>query len=347
MIYLSKEEFTEDHFVSLLEQTKNGIIATFKDKDPKGINGTSFEDSVYKQMLLSAKGSSFNGHIIKTGAHAFPDIVARDVFGVEVKMTIGDKWISTGNSVLESTRIDKVDTIYMFFGKFGTEFDVKYRKYQECLYEIGVTHSPRYKIDMNLPEGESIFAKLGVEYNNFRKEDNPIKRLKTYYKAQLKKGQDLWWLDNNPEERVVSPVIQSFVDLDKEIKERFMVQSFILFPEVFSENKRSKFNRPASYMITEYNSVSSSLRDIFTAGGKVHILFDDKIIKVSRIVYNFSEKAKAIHKFIYTIPKETLNYYWGVAIDDDPLKIWKKLLLDNSNEDIDIVAVFDEFISRG
>ncbi len=156
----------------------------------------------------------------------------------------------------------------------------------------------------------------------------------------------MWWLDNNPDERVVSPVIQSFTDLDKEVKERFMIESFILFPEMFSD-RQNKFNGPASYMITMYNAVSSSLRDIFTAGGRVRILFDTKIVFVSRIVFNFSEKSKAINKLIYTIPKERLSYYWGVSINDDPLKIWRELLAANSTEDIDVVAIFDEFISRG
>ena len=192
MIYVNQENVSEDSFVSLLETTRNVINTEFAENGiPANINGVSFEGIVFDKMVASSENTDFYGNIEQTGLLTFPDIVARRLYGVEVKMTTGDKWVSTGNSVLETTRIESVETIYMFFGKFGRNFEARYRKYQECLYDVGVTHSPRYKINMELPQGQSIFDKIGVEYDVFRKEASPIKRLKDYYRGQLREGEEL------------------------------------------------------------------------------------------------------------------------------------------------------------
>ncbi len=341
MIFVDNENITEDMFTSLLEETKAGIIKTFGESIPKGINGNVFESAVHDQMLVSSIQTDFEGHIVQTGTHSFPDIIARKLYGVEVKMTIGDKWVSTGNSVLESTRIEDVETIYMFFGKFGKDFNVKYRKYQDCLYDVGVTHSPRYKIDMTLPDGHSIFHKLGVSYDEFRKDENSINRLKQYYKSLLKSGEELWWISDTQEDVAVSPIIQSLGELSIDIREKIIIECFILFPEIFGSSG-AKFERAAAYLITNYNAVSSHLRDYFTAGGRKNIVINGTTVNVSRLVYNFFIRAKHINHIIQQIPFKQLNYYWNTQISGNPVKYWKSLLKHNSTENIDVIEVFNE-----
>lgn len=51
---------------------------------------------------------------------------------------------------METNRVAELHHIYMLFGKLGGSRDIRYRRYEECLSSIGVTHSPRYKIDMTL-----------------------------------------------------------------------------------------------------------------------------------------------------------------------------------------------------
>ena len=346
MILVNKENITESTFTSLLEVTKSEIIKQYSKNVPKVINGNVFETAVYNQMLISANNTHFHGHIEQTGTYSFPDIVARKLYGVEVKMTKEDKWISTGNSVLESTRIPSVETIYMFFGKFGKAFDVKYRKYQECLYDVGVTHSPRYKIDMDLQDGHSIFDKLNVDYNVFRKEPNSIKRLKGYYKKQLKAGEELWWIGDTTDSISVSPIIRSLSKFEKGDKEKFITECLILFPEIFS-NSTIKFERAAAYLITNYNAVSSNLRDSFTSGGRMTISIKGVHQTISKLLYNFFLRAKNIKELIQDIPKDKLEYYWGVKINDEPLKMWKYLIKESSKEDIDIISVFNEGLKNG
>jgi hypothetical protein len=333
MIFVNQETITEDKFVALLGATKTNIETAFKQNIPNGINGNIFEDIVYDKMTLAAANTEFAGHIEQTGAHAFPDIIARKLYGVEVKMTIGDKWVSTGNSVLETTRVSSVETIFMFFGKFGKSFEVKYRKYQECLSDVGVTHSPRYKIDMNLAAGHSIFDKIKLPYDSFRKDSNSIKLLKEYYIKQLLPGEELWWIDPIAEETSVSPIIKSFRLLDEAVKDRFIIECMILFPEIFGYST-IKFDRCAAYLITNYNSVSSNMRDNFTAGGTVLLPTG---LRVSRILFNLYERAKTIQKLINFIPSEKLSHHWSNPVQKNREEQWFKLL---SQYSVDAVKIY-------
>ena len=131
MIYVDDKSVDENDFLKLLEQTKTSLLGDLITPKGKELSGDWFEDRVFERMLIVSNGTNFEGHIIKTGVHAFPDIIAKEFYGVEVKMTIGNKWVSTGNSITESSRSSKVETIYMFFGKFGSSLEIKYRKYHE------------------------------------------------------------------------------------------------------------------------------------------------------------------------------------------------------------------------
>src|SRR3989338_455677 len=116
MIFVDKK-ITEEEFVGLLTRTRSKIVEKVATAGTPNASGEEFETFVYENMLEAAVGSDFEGHVEQTGAYAFPDIVARKLYGVEVKMTSGDKWTSTGNSVRETTRIKDIKTIFIFFGK--------------------------------------------------------------------------------------------------------------------------------------------------------------------------------------------------------------------------------------
>jgi hypothetical protein len=334
MIYAKKKNVIEGEFVALLETTKKLIIQFITKR--KNLSPTDFETVVFKLMVEAAKGGSFSGAIYQTGTNAFPDIVAKKYFGVEVKMTTSNHWTSTGNSVLESSRIEDVERIYIMFGKFGGSFDIKYRLYQECLPEISVTHYPRYRINMDLPQGQSIFDKMGVDYDMLRKDGNPINTVKEYYKAQLKEGEELWWIDS--EDKFASPVIRPHKDLSEVEKERFIVEAMIYFPEMFSNNA-TKFERAAAFLIMEYNAVSASLRDIFSAGGRVEIKVKRKKAQVPRIYHNMMLRSRAIKKTINTLDEEKLKHYWRTKkLGSNRLLTWKKKIDEKSSGDLPFIS---------
>ena len=324
MIYIAKPNAKEKYFIALLEKSRKLILAFLGNK--QNISPTYFETIVFEQMREAAKGTTFEGTVKQTGTHAFPDIIANKYFGVEVKMTANDHWTSTGNSVLESSRIEDVEKIYILFGKFGGELDIRYRLYQECLPEVSVTHSPRYRINMDLPLGKSIFDKIGVDYDTLRKNANTIQIIKEYYRSQLKEGEELWWIDQDGDDKGVSPIIKPFRSLSDKEKENFVVEAMILFPEMFG-NSNTKFERAAAYLIAEYNAVSANLRDLFTAGGQIKLKIKGKSVLFPQLAYRLHSKAKAIEKKIKEMDTKTLAYYWrSDKLEKDRLKQWKKLL---------------------
>lgn len=324
MVYLAKTDVEELDFVSLLEKSRQLMLRQLSGK--KQISPLGFEETVLEQMSAAAKGTEFEGMINQTGVHAFPDIVTNKYFGVEAKMTLRDHWTSTGNSILESSRLENVERIYIMFGKFGGQLDIRYRLYQECLPEISVTHSPRYRINMNLPTGESIFDKMGVGYDTLRKDQNAISRVKDYYRNQLEEGESLWWLDQT-EDKHISPIIRSFRSLDIKERENFIVESMVLFPEMFGKSN-TKFERAAAYLITEYNAISASLRDLFTAGGQVRLNVGGRSVLIPRIAYNLYMRASSVNRKLETISSEQLEFYWGGRITGGSIKTHFKALVD-------------------
>ncbi len=151
------------------------------------------EEVVTDALCDCAKNTAFEGTISLVSGACFPDIVAHNYYGIEVKSTNKNKWVSTGSSILESTRVQSVERIFLTFGKLGKPVSFKSRPYEECLSGIAVTHYPRYLIDMELPKGESIFEQMKIPYDDFRKLSNPIEPVSKFYKQNLKPGQTLWW----------------------------------------------------------------------------------------------------------------------------------------------------------
>ena len=321
MIYAKKKNANEEDFIALLEKSK-GLLVTKIRADNK-ITALDFEELVCEKMCEASVGTEFEGTIKQTGVHAFPDIVANEYFGVEVKITAKDHWTSTGNSVLESSRIEEVERIYIVFGKLGGEADVRYKLYQECLPEISVTHSPRYKINMDLPKGKSIFDKMGVDYNELRTSEDTIQQIKSYYRKQLKDGEGLWWIDEEAESS--SPIIKQFRTLEPEDKERFKVDCMILFPELFKN--RANYERAATYMITEFGAVSTSLRDAFSAGGQQEVVVAKEKRNVSQMLSQLHDYAPKIASRINDIDEELLKFYWQVpSIGTNRIEQWKNLI---------------------
>ena len=144
-------------------------------KKMEQLRGNRLEPYVQAVMTDLAVGSKFENSIELIGGQKFPDIVVKKYYGIEVKTTTQNHWKTTGNSVLESTRVGDVERIFMLFGKLGSPIEFRARAYEECLSEVEVTHSPRYLIDMNLEKGKTIFDKINISYDTLRKKQNPIK----------------------------------------------------------------------------------------------------------------------------------------------------------------------------
>lgn len=287
--------------------------------------GIQLEEDVYNILVKMAEHTPFEGSIRLVSGASFPDIIASGYYGVEVKSTIKNQWKSIGSSILESTRDQNVERIYLTFGKLGSPVEFRSRPYEECLSGISVTHYPRYQIDMELEAGETIFDKMGIEYDVLRKMENPVTPVSKYYRSRLKPGESLWWAtDSEAEEGSVPPTVKLWSALTPEEKMLFTIQGYVLFPEIIGDNHSSKYQRFALWLATHCGVVNTNIRDQFSAGGKVDICVDGKTFaNVSAVFGRINRyKEQIIFEILSTEP-QLLQEFWKVrTIKDNRVKQW-------------------------
>ena len=296
--------------------------------------GKLLEDDVKVALDESAKGTAFENTIEKISGQRFPDIVAAKYYGVEVKSTKENHWTSTGSSILETTRVSDVQRIYMTFGKLGgNPIEFLSKPYEECLYGIAVTHMPRYLIDMRINHEQTIFAKMGVPYDELRQLDNPIAPVAKYYRSLLKPGESLWWTGDSTEESV-SATIRLWKNLNAKEKRFYTIYGCVNYPEVFGGN----YDRYALWL-TSQGIVDPHIRDQFSAGGQEEmILSSGKSVKfpgVYRRIKNHSEL------FLQRMGQnDTSILFERASLDTDAMKerlmIWADAVSKYSTVDYDL-----------
>lgn len=325
-----ERELFEDLLVKSTDTVKRD-----SEKNPgyyMGRSSSEFETDVYTAMCDVAKGTDFYKSIQLISGYKFPDIVAKKIYGVEVKTTKQDQWKSTGNSVLETTRITDVERIYLFFGKLSAPLGFKWRQYEECLYDIAVTHSPRYLIDMNLVSGSSIFDKIGTSYDDLRLSGNPIKEIINYYRGIAKKGEEPWWMDAGDEvETIIKPTVNMWNTLDVSEQDAIRIAAMTLFPEIFGKSSRTKYQRLALWLAARHGIIASSLRDQFTAGGKVDLTVKNKeYTQLPRIFQKLYDNVEEVVESVNRLSPDDAKYYWDLEEEPgyaDKVNHWAKRII--------------------
>lgn len=264
MIISTNRKPSYEEFRELMRRTDEWLNrdASARPKYYADRTGKEAEDDVVAALAACARGTCFEGTIVKISGQSFPDIVAAGYYGVEVKTTKSDKWKSTGSSILESTRVKGVERIFLTFGKLGGEPAFMSRPYEECLYEIAVTHMPRYLIDMQIRKGETIFDKMQIPYEDLRRMDDPTVPVAGYYRSQLKPGERLWWTGENTDD-AVSMKIRMWRELNPEEKKEYVAYGLVCHPEVFG----GKYDGFALFLASR-GVVNPHMRDLFSSGGK-------------------------------------------------------------------------------
>lgn len=258
-------------FVEKVCQTLEAISASNPYRIAACKSGEDFEARVVETIRTALEDLGLTATVHYTpGGHAFPDIVIEfssgEKYGIEVKSSSSPSsksWKINGNSVLGSTKESVLDT-YIIFGKtaIGNQ-GFRFKRYEDAVVNVAVTHSPRYAIDMDLAPGETFFDKSGLTYQQISESKNPIGLITSYFKSQ---GQRAWWLAES-----TPAAIRMFADLSIAEQSELLGYCFAHFPEVFS-NSPQKFRRSAMWLVTDRSVVSPSLRDSFTAGGRFDIV---------------------------------------------------------------------------
>lgn len=316
-------QLTEDELNQRAHQCPN----TFK-----GISSSDLEKiacSVIKEMC---SGTPFREEEIKLVSGAkFPDIVAEQYFGVEVKSTIKDQWISTGSSIVESTRDKNVEHIYMLFGKLGGEPAFICKPYQEVLSEIAVTHCPRYLINMKLNRGESIFDKMHTTYDQLRTSPDTIEQVRRYYKkkaADEGKIEMPWWLgDSNADDMTTAVNVRFWRDVTLSHRQTLQAQIFILFPEVLE----SKFDRASLWLCTTHGILNSHMRDTFTAGGTIKtadgVALDKPLPQIIKRLVNSAKQIKQCFDDSEFVSQQVSEFNPVLLSGNTPYDNWLKQVI--------------------
>lgn len=351
MIISANSEPNRKEFDILLNSTLDelNIQAVKSSKLISTLKGNKLEPYIGDVMSELAVGTVFENSIKVIGGQKFPDIVAKKFYGIEVKTTTQNHWKTTGNSVLESTRVNDVERIFMLFAKLANPIEFKCRPYEECLSEVVVTHSPRYLIDMNLPIGKTIFDKMEIPYDSLRKKENPLGHVVDYYKSKLKPGEQLWWIDSN---NMSNLSIKMWKNIDKEKQREIIIKIMVYFIEIFGSSPK-KFERIPAWLVTREGIVTPNIRDLFSSGGKGNLLVGKKTyINIPRIFLNlFDNLDFALETLVQTSAIE-LSEYWGIkTTETKKISDWIELVSEQStkisdSKHLNIKQILNEIIAN-
>lgn len=317
------------------------LVANLLDKSTSNLNEKSLRDKVlfnkmkpneveqlsYQALLEVAPSLNFSrDRIHLVSGFVFPDIILdKTHYGVEIKSTLKDSWLSTGSSIIESTREIDTDRIYMLFAKLGGQPEFRCKPYQNCLSNIAVTHAPRYLINMEMNNDENIFAQMQITYDNFRALDqtSKISFVRSFYKKKASlsgKHEMPWWMGGS-----TNINLRLFSDLDLDEKRMIEAKAFILFPSLFnqSRNKQAKYKDFALWLCTNYSLLCTNMRDLFTAGGSYKKLNGKKLLKPYPHIVGELLEHKSIIKEILEYPDsqliENIKEFWDIEIHNHTL----------------------------
>ena len=275
---------------------------------------TDFEKLVVEASKIVMDTEKIDCEIDYTeGGHAFPDIVYtfdnKISYGIEVKSSTQanaseTSWSILGNSILGSTRVD-VDDLHIVFIKVGNNgCFIKSARYEDSISDVAVTHSPRYKLDLNQSADQSFFSKSGISYDEMKNSENPIGLVTDYFKG---KGLTAWWIAES-----TPAVIKNWNELNLDEKKEILSKSLILFPEIIYSRSSEKYKRLSKWLVANYSVVDSSLRDKFTAGGRATLTINGEIFSdLPKIFETFQNLSEQFIVEIKNVSSEDIEEFWN------------------------------------
>jgi hypothetical protein len=285
------------------------------------MSGTDFEKIVYHSLLEAG----FDEDSITHSSQKFPDFVLEDKedgdkLGVEVKKTDSAKWEVIGGSIYESLKND-IDDTYVIMAKLGGDKpEVRLRKYEECIADIKVTHSPRFYLDLNLGEGEDYLTQNDAKDLLELSGDELNRKIRKL----LRTKKSTWWSEGET---------TAFSDLPKEEKGIYLNEGIALFPEVF----KGDYHNFTPWLVYSCFVWCGNVRDIFSAGGNKFI--DELQIYVSAVMYRAWDNAESIMKRIMDMTDDEMKKFWGKTAEgkEERIDLWLYLVDENIRFSADLI----------
>lgn len=313
---------TESEFRSILTHVCE--ILTAEASASGFASAKAFEHRVRQETarLVAPHGISID---IDPPAQSFPDIAAGK-FGVEVKFTTNDTWLSIANSVLETNRVPTVEQVFVVFGKAGGQPEVRWSAYEDCVVHVRTSHVPRFEVEVPPAVGSTpLFEQMGIRYDDFRQlpMDQKMKHIREYARGRLKKGERLWWLEDTDEPAHALPIqARLYTKLATSEKTQVRAEAVLLCPAIVKSGRaRDKYDDVVLYLLTYRGILCHQARDLFSAGSVANPNNDDEGgIYIQRALKLIEpEIAMAASKLDDALFIE----YWGESVaPDDRLERW-------------------------
>lgn len=239
----------------------------------------------------------------------FPDVVIAP-FGIEIKHTEKNTWVSIANSIRESHRPAGVARIYVVFGKYGGDPEVRWGLYENVVNHARTSHVPRFQIDMNAEE--SFFEKMGVSYVDFSV--MPMKQkmafMRTYARSRRYLVKDFWWLEDD---------LKQFGSLSISERRELIAQVCFLVPEIVTESQES-LAKAAFYLASIPRVLSHQMLEDFRS-----LDTNPNVPKNGLTIIRELEQEIIVAS--ESIAKGVIKEFWGVEIQISMRLIWfvKKL----------------------
>ncbi|HEM5642209.1 hypothetical protein ACS60V_03640 [Streptococcus suis] len=293
-------------------------------------NDNGFENLI-ESIIPEIEARFDNVKVKLISGHHFPDmdIILNGIkYGVELKSSQKGVWAIPGNSIFESISEDDYSDIFVMFGsrkkdpltkQFVFQYRIKYKKYWEVTSSISVTHSPRFIINMDSEQG--VFASLS-EYDEFRKMSDDEKAVFAQKILREKVDGVKWYVAPDIE----SVQVTNFSELSQTRKDKLLIELLVLFPTDVLR-KRNDYTRCIHYLIDKYYVYSKSLRDTFSAGGRI----DKNGVLIPQTLQTFLRYKEAIYSVLQTANdefKQVAYSCWGILPKQDFISDYR-LVVDN------------------
>lgn len=286
-----------------------------KEFNASDVDGNKFEKVVFDTIKIVQRiyqNELFSNWITTlVSGRKFPDIVLeineQFKFGIEVKTSKGKDWKTLGGSIMESTRVDEIENIFIVFAKLDP-FQVRYKSFDACVVDVAVTHSPRYIIDLDISNDETIFKKINTNYRTIWTSEKPFEHFREYFKEKATREKTgLWWIgddDSRNADDLPSVQIQFFSKLPQVKKDYLTSKSMILFPSIFANV--ADYDEISVWLVN-MGILNNSLRDTYSAGEKQYVLgfnvpskfrrLNERIPEIISIFKNIELESALIDKF--------------------------------------------------
>ena len=271
-------------FELILQATCDGLRREI-DAGKAATDSAEFEVQV-RSVLAEQLTQHRAGQALAPKVQGFPDIVVGP-FGIEVKFTVKDTWISVANSIHESHRAGGIEQIYILFGKMGGAKDVRFGRYEKVVYHARTSHRPRFQVDMTGGR-PSLFERLGISYVQFAALTYKEKMgyMRVYARSRKGKNLDFWWLEDD---------LTPYTTLSTSEKRKLRAEAAFLLPALIDSSDKDALLKMAQYM----------------AASKRVLLNESSEVFGSNVLSAFAEIEEDIQVAALTMIQGVVEEYWG------------------------------------